>query len=151
MEILEKIYKICKNIEKLLLKQDQLALVEKLYADLDNSTKQALKNIFVSGDGDAILVKGVAKILSIWDYLEYLAIENKSQEFKNLKKLYDELFKTYQKISNISIQQVNSKYDDEFYTKTPSSPTTGTITKVILDGLVKDGQIIKKAVVKVEK
>jgi len=156
-EKIEEIYKICKNLEFYCnVNQLKKELYEAkkfhfLYEDLEDSTKEALKNIFPSSDNDVVLVKGVTKILSIWDYLEYLLIEGRSKEFKKLKKLFDELFKTYSKISNVKKQQVNLKYDDEFYTKTPSSPAVGNITQILLDGLVKDGKIIKKAVVKVEK
>ena len=133
------------------LNQNPLKELEIVFNSLDDKTKNGIENILLSDKGLNIFAKGILNINSIFDYLDYLNREHKDEEFKKLKIIFETIFKSYESVTNISYLETIS--GDEFDTNlhqrdNRSEEFDGSIEKVLLKGIKKNNEIIRKSIVR---
>jgi len=131
--------------------KNPLKTLQDLYNSLDTTTKDGINNILVANDTLDIFAKGILNIEPIWDYLKYLNDEHKYQEFDKLRKIFEILFKSYANITSYNYQSVNigDEFDSSLHIRDNSfQEIDGSIKEIILKGIVKDNEIVRKSIVR---
>ena len=133
------------------LDKNPLKTLQDLYNSLDTTTKDGINNILVANDTLDIFAKGILNIEPIWDYLQYLNRENKDEEFDKLRKIFEILFKSYMGATNYRYQEVkeNDEFDSSLHIRDNDfQEFDGNIKEIILKGITKDGEIVRKSIVR---
>jgi len=134
------------------LKNNPLNEINELYNQLDENTKDGIKNILKNKDELTLFASSTLKREPLWEYLKHLNIEHKDNEFEILHNIFQKVFTTYSEIKDIKYQivKVGDEFDSEFHTRdNRSQEFDGAIQEVVLQGLVEDDRIVKKAIVRV--
>ena len=132
------------------LKSNPLQKIVNLYHTLDETTKNGTKNILKSKNELTLFASATLSVKSLWDYLRYLRKEHKDKEFEILQEIVDTVLQTYVNVTDVSYQTVKEgdEFDNEFHIRdNRSEEYDGAIKKVVLQGLVENDRIVKKAIV----
>jgi len=133
---------------------EELNRIFNLYNSLSLNTKNNLKNIFKNDTLMGFLVSGVQNesIKSLWDYVSYNLVNQKSDDIEKLKEIFYSLFKLNSLYSDYILDdvKVGDMFDTHQYTNISSNNYTGEIKEVIFRGFKdKRGRVIKKSIVKI--
>jgi hypothetical protein len=134
------------------LSNNPLQKIEKLYNELNETTKSGIKNILKNQNEVTLFASATLNIEALWEYLRYLRNEHKDKEFKTLQEIVKIILETYTTITDIKYQNVKigDEFDNEYHTRdNRSEEYDGEIKEILLQGLVENGRVIKKSIVRV--
>ncbi|MDQ7074288.1 MAG: hypothetical protein Q9O24_03865 [Gammaproteobacteria bacterium] len=124
------------------------------FQQISEETQAALKGIFKDRSPSGFLACGLQEknILSFWDYCKTRLIENPDDEAERLAALFAFFFQRYLlAYPNAQIQTVTvgERFDPLRHIRTPSSPVSGTVSRVVLAGWInrKTDKIVKLSLV----
>jgi len=118
-----------------------------LYSKLSDSVKRGCVNIFDTESEETLKESLKECTESYWEYCRYLRNEHRDEEFVPMLKILEESVI----LTDYSFQgiEVGDDFDSFMYHSRDnrSAEYSGDIVEVALDGLVRDGKLVKKAIV----
>jgi hypothetical protein len=137
--------------ELLQAKETPLNKLQALYDSLSSTTQSGIKNSLHSDDPLTLFASGVLHIEPIWEYAKYLLLEEKIEDFEILRKIFYILFETYKNVEELEYQKVSvgEEFDSHEHIKDSKSESAGTIQTIQLKGFCRDGEVVKKTIVRV--
>lgn len=130
--------------------------LKKLYKNLNADVVFDLQEKFQIIDVEGLLVDGAFYFTNLWDYTLSLRNKNKLSDFEIMREILYLLFEHVKKVLNIEWQEVNigDKFDKKQVLSEENIDIIANniykIKEIILKGIVEDGKIIRKSIVKVK-
>ena len=125
--------------------------LQTLYARLSSSTQSGIKNSLHSDDPLTLFASGILHIEPIWEYAKYLLQEEKLEDFERLREIFYILFETYKNVEELAYQNVSvgEEFDSYEHIRDSKSQPAGAIQAIQLKGFCREGEVVKKTVVRV--